>query len=788
MCYTKKPLIAVPRLPLLQLSIEDIKGLQESLPIHDPIIDEILSTSSSQSVDDVEKHQRMYQMIRYSKKYKKIQVEKANSFWNDSLNIDMDDIVDDNIIKYVPSLDQSSSNSEVTKSNSSNPLLFTKHVQFNDNVIFYEPPEYPAESNIRVLMRKYFKKAKVLSVNVQNSSGLVVAIKVLDMDTDEDDIADIRKEIAILSTCDSPLVTRYHKSLLIGTKLWLVMDYAAGGSVRNLLKSGVIPENAVAVISHQVTLALIYLHKTAHIIHRDIKAANVLLTEAGNIKLCDFGVSGQMADIWSLGITVIEMATGNPPFADQDPRRALFLIPRSRFEIFKNFNRSRPPKLSGNFSTSMKDFISTCLKEDPDDRPNTEDLLKCKFIRQAPSDNKKILMSLLKRHQVWEATVDDDATSDGSASSIEELEGTIENWDFSTLKPGVGGVGVSSATSFIDRRNSEIGSEASLSNLMTPFSDNERLTNDIITRSDLQSKKSFLEFRRDSNPSSLQEMIDSSLEARRSLSGSILASNTEYSNTTKTFTKADVVAQKLNFYENESVRSPVVENQKPTLDDKSSISNVTPSTNNSNNSINSINVETTGANGESTIPSLPKPTVRLLHSRRPRNNTPIGAEQTSGWGGATGWQGLGKSGNPPSAPSVNDTTPRPSTNSTTNISEHTKGVVEQKKAILPKPTDFKTPSAFPVIDSRTPSPASTPRASSPLSKEYTSPLRGEGSPQSITKQFLPRRIRSSSTSLLNSVTPTITATSPGNLRLQQHIEQTLSLLDRLEDYVKSIEL
>ncbi|KAI8899348.1 hypothetical protein BC833DRAFT_586221 [Globomyces pollinis-pini] len=156
MCYTKKPLIAVPRLPLLQLSIEDIKGLQESLPIHDPIIDEILSTSSSQSVDDVEKQQRMYQMIRYSKKYKKIQVEKANSFWNDSLNIDMDDIVDDNIIKYVPSLDQSSSNSEVTKSNSSNPLLFTKHVQFNDNVIFYEPPEYPTESNIRVLMRKYF--------------------------------------------------------------------------------------------------------------------------------------------------------------------------------------------------------------------------------------------------------------------------------------------------------------------------------------------------------------------------------------------------------------------------------------------------------------------------------------------------------------------------------------------------------------------------------------------------------------------------------------------------------
>ena len=62
------------------------------------------------------------------------------------------------------------------------------------------------------------------------------------------------------------------------------------------------------------------------------------------------------ADIWSLGITVIEMATGNPPFADQEPRKALFLIPKSR-----------PPKLSGDFSTAMKDFIAVCLKEDPDD-------------------------------------------------------------------------------------------------------------------------------------------------------------------------------------------------------------------------------------------------------------------------------------------------------------------------------------------------------------------------------------------------------------------------------------
>jgi serine/threonine-protein kinase 24/25/MST4 len=218
----------------------------------------------------------------------------------------------------------------------------------------------------------------------QNPSKLV-AIKVLDMDTDEESIEDIRKEILILSKFDSNFITKYYTSLLVGTKLWVVMEYAAGGSIRHILKSGLIPEIAIAAISLQVVHALVYLHDTAKIIHRDIKAANILLTSRGTIQLCDFGVAGQLvlksrrnsfvgtpywmapeiisrqeydyrADIWSLGITVIEMATGNPPFADLEPRRALFLIPKSR-----------PPRLSGEFSQAMKEFIAVCLKEDPED-------------------------------------------------------------------------------------------------------------------------------------------------------------------------------------------------------------------------------------------------------------------------------------------------------------------------------------------------------------------------------------------------------------------------------------
>lgn len=127
---------------------------------------------------------------------------------------------------------------------------------------------------------------------IHRPTNQTVAIKVFNMDTQEDDIQDIRNEIAILSKCVSPWITRYHKSILVGTKLWVVMDYAAGGSVRQLLKAGPISEQSISVITNQVIHALVYLHKTARIIHRDIKAANILITTNGQIQLCDFGVSG----------------------------------------------------------------------------------------------------------------------------------------------------------------------------------------------------------------------------------------------------------------------------------------------------------------------------------------------------------------------------------------------------------------------------------------------------------------------------------------------------------------
>ena len=104
------------------------------------------------------------------------------------------------------------------------------------------------------------------------ATGMDVAIKILDLDINDEDLDDIRKEIAILSRCDSEYITRYHGAYLCGSKLWIILDYAGGGSLRSILKSGPVNEKAIGAICRQVLKALVYLHNNASIIHRDIKA------------------------------------------------------------------------------------------------------------------------------------------------------------------------------------------------------------------------------------------------------------------------------------------------------------------------------------------------------------------------------------------------------------------------------------------------------------------------------------------------------------------------------------
>ncbi|KAL3638438.1 hypothetical protein CASFOL_017809 [Castilleja foliolosa] len=208
-----------------------------------------------------------------------------------------------------------------------------------------------------------------------------VAIKVIDLEESEDEIEDIQKEIAVLQECRSPYITDYYGSFLHQTKLWIIMEYMAGGSVADLIQPNQpLDEVSIACILRDLLQAVDYLHNEGKI-HRDIKAANILLTENGDVKVADFGVSAQLtrtisrrkkADIWSLGITVIEMGKGEPSLADLHPMRVLFIIPREN-----------PPQLDEHFSRPMKDFVLLCLKKNPAERPSAKELLKHRFIRNA---------------------------------------------------------------------------------------------------------------------------------------------------------------------------------------------------------------------------------------------------------------------------------------------------------------------------------------------------------------------------------------------------------------------
>ncbi|KOS21097.1 Serine/threonine-protein kinase svkA [Escovopsis weberi] len=291
---------------------------------------------------------------------------------------------------------------------------------------------------------------------VDKRTGQAVAIKVIDIENAEDEVEDIIQEIAILSELHSPFVTKYYGSYAKGAELWIIMEFCAGGSCADLMKPGPIGEDYIAIIIRELLLGLDYLHMDKKL-HRDIKAANVLLGATGQVKLADFGVSGQLtatmtkkntfvgtpfwmapevikqsgydhkADIWSLGITALELANGEPPYADIHPMKVLFLIPKNP-----------PPRLEGNFTKAFKDFIEMCLQRDPRERPTARDLLRHPFIRKAKKTT--YLTELIERYSRWavahkaddEDNYDPEDSSQPSAQSHQRVDEDM--WDFGTVR------------------------------------------------------------------------------------------------------------------------------------------------------------------------------------------------------------------------------------------------------------------------------------------------------------------------------------------------------------------
>ncbi|XP_039599902.1 mitogen-activated protein kinase kinase kinase kinase 4 isoform X8 [Polypterus senegalus] len=249
-------------------------------------------------------------------------------------------------------------------------------------------------------------------------TGQLAAIKVMDVTEDEEE--EIKLEINMLKKYSHHRnIATYYGAFIKKSppghddQLWLVMEFCGAGSITDLVKNtkgNSLKEDWIAYISREILRGLAHLH-AHHVIHRDIKGQNVLLTENAEVKLVDFGVSAQLdrtvgrrntfigtpywmapeviacdenpdatydyrSDLWSCGITAIEMAEGAPPLCDMHPMRALFLIPRNP-----------PPRLkSKKWSKKFFSFIEACLVKNYMQRPPTDQLLKHPFIRDQPNE------------------------------------------------------------------------------------------------------------------------------------------------------------------------------------------------------------------------------------------------------------------------------------------------------------------------------------------------------------------------------------------------------------------
>jgi len=231
----------------------------------------------------------------------------------------------------------------------------------------------------------------------------VVAIKIVTIETDN--TKELIREIAILSKCRSKYIVNYCGSYRHKDEIWITMEYCGAGSVGDVIKitKKSLKEDQIAVIAKHTLSGLKYLHKN-NIIHRDIKAGNILLNHLGQCKLADFGVSAQLAqtisrrntvigspywmapevlkqnnydqkaDIWSMGISIIEMSEGKPPLSDLHPLRALLQIPSNPAPKLQNQNE---------WTQEMHSFLALCLEKDPQKRSTAADLLKHPFIKNA---------------------------------------------------------------------------------------------------------------------------------------------------------------------------------------------------------------------------------------------------------------------------------------------------------------------------------------------------------------------------------------------------------------------
>jgi len=249
--------------------------------------------------------------------------------------------------------------------------------------------------------------------NPIDSKDDVVAIKQMDLEKQsKKDL--ILNEIQVMKQYTHKNIVNFINGYYWNERLWVIMEYVSGGTLTDILVNNFMNEKQISVVSREVLQGLVFLH-SKNIIHRDIKSDNILLSMDGDIKLTDFGFCAQLSeqnskrttmvgtpywmapevvtkklygpkiDIWSLGIMVIEMVEGEPPYLNENPLRALYLIATNGSPSVRNIEQQTP---------EFKVFLESCLKVDADERPTSEEALEFDFIKNAGDTD--VLIPLIK--------------------------------------------------------------------------------------------------------------------------------------------------------------------------------------------------------------------------------------------------------------------------------------------------------------------------------------------------------------------------------------------------------